>query len=254
MAQPQDSHTVGEMIKTPSATHTATRMVVGLVACLAVLEAALWSGQVHAARPLLTDDARVVDEGHCQVESWTVGQTTAREFWALPACSGGPGVEWALGGQRTRTALPSNGSSLGIAQYKRMLVDLRPGGVGVALAVGTVLAEQRAQPYFYLPVSWMSAGEGSLIHLNIGGSSKPTRTLSDPTWGLGLEQRVTDAVWLIAERYSPSRTQWQAQAGVRWWLMPGRLQLDATTGQQHDGPQKARFTSVGLRWIFPRPI
>lgn len=208
----------------------------------------------YAARPMLTDDARVVDSGHCQVESWTVGQPASREFWALPACSGGQGIEWALGGQQSRPDRSTQVSYSGVGQYKRMLRDLAPGDVGVAIAVGSVLSEGRALPYFYMPISWMSRGEGSLIHLNVGGASNEKRTLADRTWGLGLEQQITHSAWLIAERYSPSASQWQAQAGVRWWVLPGRLQLDTTTGQQHTGPFKARFTSVGLRWIFPQPF
>ncbi|MFM8345536.1 MAG: hypothetical protein ACKOB5_13690, partial [Betaproteobacteria bacterium] len=61
-------------------------------------------------------------------------------------------------------------------------------------------------------------------------------------------------LWLVAERYSPSATQWQAQAGLRWWVVAGQLQLDATTGQLHGAGPSARFTSVGLRWIFQRPF
>lgn len=208
----------------------------------------------QAARPMLTDDARVVDSNHCQVESWTVGQPASRKFWALPACSGGQGIEWALGGQQSRFDRAYQVAHTGVGQYKRMLRDLKPGGVGVAVAVGSVLSEGRALPYFYMPISWMSRGESSLIHLNLGGASNERRTLADRTWGLGLEQQITSSAWLIAERYSRSALLWQEQAGARWWMLPGRLQLDTTTGQQHIGPIKVRFSSVGLRWIFPQPF
>lgn len=231
------------------AARTAGRSVLGwpfLSLCVAL--------PIHAARPLQTDDARVVDGGQCQVESWSVSQTGTREFWALPACSGGAGIEWALGGQKSRHDRQADTAHTGVGQYKRMLRELTPGGVGVAFAVGSVLSQGRALPYFYMPISWMSRGEGSVIHLNVGGASNEKRTLADRTWGLGLEQQVTESTWLIAERYSPSASQWQAQAGVRWWVLPGRLQLDTTAGHQHTGLIKVRFTSVGLRWIFPQPF
>ena len=39
----------------------------------------------HAARPMITDDARLTDEGACQVESWAHIHGNQHEFWALPA-------------------------------------------------------------------------------------------------------------------------------------------------------------------------
>ena len=41
----------------------------------------------HAARPLITDDARTVDAYACQVESWVKNNRNSREYWALPACN-----------------------------------------------------------------------------------------------------------------------------------------------------------------------
>ncbi len=36
-----------------------------------------------AARPLITDDARIVDPGSCQLESWMQFQSGGNEIWAL---------------------------------------------------------------------------------------------------------------------------------------------------------------------------
>ncbi|MFM8509722.1 MAG: hypothetical protein ACKOCU_05265 [Betaproteobacteria bacterium] len=214
-----------------------------------------WAMDAHAARPMLTDDARVVDAGACQVESWVMGQAGVRELWALPACSGGPGVEWALGAQQSRLIQAGAPRLSGLAQYKRLLRELQAGSVGVAVAGGSLLSEDaRVLPYLVLPMSWMSPDESTLVHLNVGRASKPRGILKDNTRGLGLEQQLTHSLWLVAERYSPSATQWQAQAGLRWWVVAGQLQLDATTGQLHGAGPSARFASVGLRWIFQRPF
>ena len=42
-----------------------------------------------AARPFVTDDARIVDRDHCQLETFTKSQRTyaGSEFWFLPACN-----------------------------------------------------------------------------------------------------------------------------------------------------------------------
>lgn len=207
---------------------------------------------VWAARPLLTDDARVVDPEHCQLESWTVGQTRAREWWALPACNVGGTLELAAGGQRVQES-QATGATTGLTQAKKLLKELQPGGVGLAFSVGAVFDRDRSLPYVNMPVSWMSAGEGTLLHLNVGASARPERSGVDRTFGVGLEQQFSESAWLIAERYSTSPQQWQAQAGVRWWIVPNRLQVDATSGRQHEGVLTGRFTSVGLRWIFKAP-
>jgi hypothetical protein len=178
----------------------------------------------------------------------------SREYWALPACSGGRGVEWALGIQRDAGDRPSDPKFNGVAQYKRILRDSAPGSVGSAFAVGSVLSQGRALPYFYIPVSWMSRSEESLVHLNVGAASSTNRPLNGRTWGLALEQQLTESTWLIAERYSPVAKQWQAQGGIRWWVVPAQLQLDTTYGQQHTETAKLRFISIGVRWIFPSPL
>ncbi len=41
----------------------------------------------HAARPMYTDDARIVDPKSCQVESWIRFNRDSTEYWALPACN-----------------------------------------------------------------------------------------------------------------------------------------------------------------------
>ena len=38
-----------------------------------------------AARPMMTDDARIVESKACQLETWYKDTKEAREFWAYPA-------------------------------------------------------------------------------------------------------------------------------------------------------------------------
>ena len=41
----------------------------------------------HAARPMVTDDARIVDAKACQLESWVRHDPDSTQLWALPACN-----------------------------------------------------------------------------------------------------------------------------------------------------------------------
>ena len=40
---------------------------------------------VYAARPMMTDDARIVESKACQLEAWYKDTKQAKEFWAYPA-------------------------------------------------------------------------------------------------------------------------------------------------------------------------
>ncbi len=52
----------------------------------------------EAARPMLTDDARIVDPKSCQLESWVRDSKHVTEYWALPACNVGENLELTIGG------------------------------------------------------------------------------------------------------------------------------------------------------------
>jgi hypothetical protein len=52
----------------------------------------------HAARPMITDDARIVDTKSCQIESWVKKSHDSTEYWALPACNFTGNLELTFGG------------------------------------------------------------------------------------------------------------------------------------------------------------
>jgi len=58
----------------------------------------LLSQQAFAARPFVTDDARLTTAGSCQVEAWTRVYQHSHELWALPACNPWGNFELTFGG------------------------------------------------------------------------------------------------------------------------------------------------------------
>ena len=81
--------------------------------------ALLFAMPAQAARPMISDDARLTDAGACQVESWAHLHGKEREFWALPACNPGGIFELTLGGalafsdgQRQSSAFVVQGKTL----------------------------------------------------------------------------------------------------------------------------------------------
>lgn len=55
----------------------------------------------NAARPMVADDARIVDAKACQLESWVKKNRNSTEYWALPACNFTGNLELTMGGART---------------------------------------------------------------------------------------------------------------------------------------------------------
>ncbi|MEO8441651.1 MAG: hypothetical protein ABI547_04140, partial [Betaproteobacteria bacterium] len=58
-----------------------------LLWCAVVLVAVISAAGAHAARPMVVDDARLVDPGACQLETWRRFNRDSHETWALPGCN-----------------------------------------------------------------------------------------------------------------------------------------------------------------------
>ena len=137
--------------------------------CLMAL-ALVVTAPAQAARPLITDDARVVDPGACQVETWVKRNRDSTEYWALPACNFTGTLELTFGGARTRDSDRSYASDIQ-AQGKLMLRPLEINAVGIAVVAGTVRHPQAdARDWFvYVPISVSLLDDRVVVHTNLGG-------------------------------------------------------------------------------------
>jgi hypothetical protein len=90
-----------------------------------------------AARPFVTDDARLTAAGSCQIESWMRIDPDSKELWALPACNPTGNLEFTFGAGRARHSdePPANDYVL---QLKTLFRPLETNGWGWGLAVGTI--------------------------------------------------------------------------------------------------------------------
>ena len=140
----------------------------------------------QAARPFVTDDARVVDKGGCQVETFVKRQRRfdESEFGFLPACNPW-GAELTVGHLRVDST-PSGDSRTTILQGKMLLKELESNGAGFALSLG-VLAGSATSPYFNAIGSFSFADDRVVLHANLGGVRDRVAKLSRGTWGMGAE-------------------------------------------------------------------
>ena len=226
---------------------------VALHTACAVLSGAL---SAHAARPLITDDARIVDPKSCQLETWVRKNTQSTEYWALPACNPTGNVELAFGGAMTRELGATHLSDVQV-QAKTVFRKLEPNDWGVGLAVGHL--RRPGEPrrdlvggmYGYVPVSVSFADDAAVVHVNVGVSRPSERSAHRATWGVGGEVKVNDRVYFIPEVFNQTGGRPFFQAGVRYWIVPGRVQVDATYGDRIGHSNGERWISVGMRLLTP---
>ncbi len=211
-----------------------------------------------AARPMVTDDARIVDPKACQVETWV--RTYRRggdESWALPGCNPFGGFELTLGGARLHPAdEPSRSVFQG--QVKTLVRPLRTDDWGWGVAFGTLntlpreTVDGRNHPYFYLPVSVSTLADRLVMHVNLGATRGPAGGSDvQGIWGVGAEYAVHPRALLVAETYGVTGERPQAQVGLRLWVVPERVQVDATWGGQQGPGGVGHWFSIGLRLLSP---
>lgn len=219
-----------------------------LLAFLALLLLAA-APAVHAARPFVTDDARTVDLGGCQVETFVKRQQRQdeSEFWILPACNPW-GAELTAG--HIRVDSTSNGDArTTVLQAKMLLKPLVANGSGFALTLG-MLAGTASSPYFNAIGSFSFASDRVVLHTNLGGIRDNVARVSRGTWGAGAEVLLlAPRLYGILESYGQRGEKPTLHAGLRFWIVPNSLQVDTTVGRQR-AVEDRRFATVGLRIIW----
>jgi len=221
--------------------------------CLPAALFACLSLDALAARPFVTDDARLTTAGSCQLASWTRIYRHSHEVWALPACNPFGNFELTLGGGRAR----SDGESATrdyVLQGKTLFRELQTNDWGIGLAAGTVRHPEISpgpnllgNTYAYLPVSVSVLDDALVLHTNLGWLRDRATKKNRVTWGMGAEVRLGARLTGIAETFGENRGNPYFQVGARLAIIPDRVQVDATVGQQLSGSGNSRWLSFGLR-------
>lgn len=209
------------------------------------------------ARPFVTDDARLVEAGGCQIEAFVKRQREPREreLWFLPACNPRGPLELTLGGIRVDGDSPGDSRTL-VMQGKALLKRLEANGSGFALTLGAARRrplQGAAGTSLYLngiaSVSFLD--DRVVVHANLGAVRDREINLSRATWGLGAEVRlVGPRLYGIVEQYGQSLEKPVLHTGLRFWIVPERLQLDASIGHSRASPPERRFQTIGLRILW----
>ncbi|MFM8463750.1 MAG: hypothetical protein ACKOA0_06565 [Burkholderiaceae bacterium] len=223
----------------------------------AALLPTLWvaSSAVWAARPFVTDDARLTTAGSCQLESWARIYPNSQELWALPACNLTGNLEFTVGGGVATLEGAAGWTDDYVLQAKTLFKNLEPNSWGVGAAVGTIQHPQinpgpnlLGNRYAYVPLSMSFADDLVVVHLNGGWLRDKATGKDQTTWGIGTELNLNPHLTLIAENFGNSVDRPYWQAGTRYSVIPGLFQIDATVGRQYGAAGDHRWLSFGVRF------
>jgi len=217
--------------------------------CLALLLTPMAQG----ARPLVTDDARIVDPKACQIESWVKRSAHTTELWALPACNALGNLEMTAGGAQMFRDSVGAASTTVLVQGKTLLKPVQANDWGIGLAAGLLRAPDQHRDaldrYFYVPISIAWRDEQFVLHTNLGATRLAALRQTRWTWGIGSETRLSERTLLIAEAYGQEREPASVQAGLRHWVQANRIQIDATVGDRVGSGHRAPWVTIGLRLL-----
>lgn len=205
---------------------------------------------------MITDDARIVDERSCQVESWLRREKDRTELWALPGCNVGGVIEFTAGGGHFREPDGLRASDL-LVQAKALLRPLKTNDWGASMSAGHVrhraVAGGAATSDFYvnLPLSLSLRDDQLTAHANIGWLREGASGADRATWGLAAETQLHPRVGLVTEAFGQLSRDSFYQLGLRFWVVPERVQIDTTYGNRIGRGDQARWFSIGLRLLSP---
>ena len=221
-----------------------------------VLFVAVIQAPAEAARPFVTDDARMTAAGSCQLESWTRFYDDNTEVWALPACNPTGNLELTFGaGQARYQDTPLSTSEDYVLQAKTLFRILETNGWGWGAAVGTVRHPEinpgpnlHGNTYIYFPFSMSFADDRVVAHLNAGWLHDKSLSRERFTWGIGSEINATPRLMVVAESFGDDRDRPYWQTGVRYAIVPNLFQVDATVGTQSGMGNAHHWFSLGVRY------
>ena len=208
----------------------------------------------YAGRPLDTEDAEILDEGWCQLESWTFQSRSAKRYWLVPACNPFGNLEFQVGYAREQPD-EAPGHNDYLLQAKTLLKPLEANGWGFGLSASAVRAgggDDRTWGYTALFIASRSLADDRVrLHGNAGALYTQRTRRTSGLWGLAGEFDVTERVTVLGEVVGVSGEGRLAQVGGRVWLVPERVSLDGTVGRSDLSGRTETIFTFGIYLAAP---
>ncbi|WP_280155134.1 hypothetical protein [Piscinibacter sp. XHJ-5] len=208
-------------------------------------------GTAWAGRPLNADDASILPEGACQLETWLRPSRHLQQVVLQPACNPWGGIEWGASLTRQRATDEPSQSLLGL-QAKTVFKEVEAGTWGVGGTFGLTRSMEGGGPGTTRTgtlIFSVSPSQPLVLHVNAGVVQAHSRH-AVANWGAAVEFGFNERWTLIAETYGERHGRPARQIGARTWVRPESLQLDATLGHEHLNGRRETFFTLGLAWVW----
>jgi len=222
-------------------------------AVLAIAFAAI-AGSAYAGRPLDTEDAEIIDEGRCQLESWIFQSRSTKRYWLVPACNPFGNLELQVGFAREQPDDAPRHNDY-VLQAKTLLKPLEENGWGIGL-VGSAArfggGDERTWGYSALVAVSRSLDDNrARLHGNAGAVYVYRTRHLGGLWALAGEFDVTERVTAVAEVLGVAGEGRLAQVGARLWIVPDRVQIDGSVGRTNFSGRTESFFTLGIYLATP---
>ena len=223
-----------------------------------LLAAALACGPAHAGRPLVTEDAGVLDQGDCEFEGigsrLTVSGASARTAQLQVSC--GVGLRTQVQGALATTSLEGDRSTQAAAGGKTSFRELTDEQAGFTLAYSFAGSKPTDLGWRYdlttlLAVVTVPVRKDLLAHGNLGASYSRVEQHTSAIWAgalewLGIAGSALDA---MVETFGTQRDPLWLNLGVRYAIVPDRFSVNASYGAQ-GGSERAKLATLGFKLNF----
>lgn len=227
---------------------------------IAALALAALAPAAHAGRPLVAEDANVLDRGDCEFESFAARASErdapgTRALSVQAGCGVGLDTQLAMQAVRTRGGAAVDTLALVGKTALRAPTDDRA-GFTVAYALGADRprddpAWRRFRFETATVLGVMTAPLGAaMLHANLGWTRQRSTGTDSTLWALAVEREgALGPVDLMAETYGDDRSPPWLAVAARWHAIHDRLMLDASYGVQ-TASGRPRLVTVGLKFAF----
>ena len=226
--------------------------------CAWMLLAALACGAAHAGRPLVAEDAGVLERGDCEFEGvasrLSLEGPTATTGLLQVAC--GVGLRTQLAGTFGSTRSEGEHSLQAAASGKTALRGLTDEQAGVALAYSFIGARPSGMGWRYdlttlLGVVTVPVHKDLLLHGNLGASYSRIDRETSAIWVAAAEfLQVGDTAFdLMAETFGTQRDPLWLNVGLRYTVVPEQFTVNASFGAQ-GGSERAKLATLGFKLNF----
>lgn len=216
----------------------------------AALLAGCASVAAHAGRPLVTEDAPVLADGECSVETYVASYradetSTVRALSSQLGCGIGRRTQLSIAGARA-VSDDGHGDALTLAG-KTSMTGPREESTEWSLAYGATALRttgfETHMDQLYATLAATAPLTATLsTHLNLGWTGAVHPHCNTTRWALALEQAVRDDLHLVAEAFADDRSRWPWLQAGGWVALNRQVSFNGSYGRKTHGGGASALT------------